>query len=88
MIVSSHADINGSDVPFLRSLLVVEERMKFSEYFQHCLAAGKTSPQKLYTNYHSWKCTLLLLLLLNTFKTCLKSARRRIAGAVRPRNEL
>jgi len=30
----------------------------------------------------------LLLLLLNTFKTRLKSARRQIAGAVRPRNEL
>jgi len=30
----------------------------------------------------------LLLLLLDTFTTRLKSARRRIAGAVRPRNEL
>ena len=37
------ADVEGSGVPSLRSLLVVEERMRSSECFQYRLATGRAA---------------------------------------------
>ena len=42
----SGADINGSDVPSLRSLLVVEERMRFSGCLKYLLVTGMVSSHK------------------------------------------
>ena len=46
VLMLERADIKGSDVPSLMSLLVVEERMRSSEYFQHWLETGRASGLK------------------------------------------
>ena len=46
--------MNGSDVPFLGSLLVDEERMRSSGCLQYWLASGRTSGLRNYTSFPSW----------------------------------
>jgi len=62
--------IKGSDIPSLRSLLVVEERMSSSEYFQH--SPVTEGHQKLYTSCASWNLLSLHSSSFSTISSCLR----------------